>query len=310
MEILFEIPLEIKMGLESGIYKRIGGVIVKAEGKSEVVTWLKEIPKTKVSSGSILVKVTSLGKAVLSAADYFYLYENFQKINKKLDDITLKIDAQNLSKIQSGLKLAADAEKMKDASLAKRQILEARSLLEEGSNILQHIFSNINKKEKRYKEKRMYYLNIIIQAELGIVRSYMWHDEYVLAKMRLLQLKQYLLAKCLKQIDDDINFHLAWYWQVIGIPLAIPYIITSSAYSLVTKKETKGPPLYEELKRLKESNLEEESKLDAMLIKIEEENYKVSEEVQVLINFDDFLKGYTIELEYFEKDHQISKQLI
>lgn len=309
MEVLFEIPIDIKKGLESGLYKRIGGVIVKSEGKSEIVAWLKEIPKAKASSGTLLVKVTSLGKAALSAADYFYLHENFQRINKKLDDITLKIDSQNFSKVQSGLKLAAEAEKMKDMFLAKDQILKARTLLEEGSNRLQNIFASINKKEKNYKEKRMYYLNIIIQAELGIVRSYMLHNEYGLAKVRLLQLKRYLLEKCLRQIDDEINFHLNWYWQVILFPAMISYIIPSTVYTLLTKKEVKGNPLNEELKRLEKSNLEEESKLEALLIKVEEKNFKLSKEVQTLINFDDFLQGYILELDYYEVEHSESKKL-
>ncbi|WP_416143615.1 hypothetical protein [Planococcus koreensis] len=309
MEVLFEIPIDIKKGLESGIYKRIGGVIVKSEGKSEIVAWLKEIPKAEATTGTLLVKVTSLGKAALSVADYFYLYENFQRINKKLDDITLNIDIQNFSKVQSGLKLATEAEKMKDLFLAKSQILEARTLLEEGSNRLHNIFANINKKGKNYKEKRMHYLNIIIQAELGIVRSYMWHNEYGLAKIRLLHLKQYLLDKCLKQIDDDINFHLTWYWQVITLPVVIPVFISTLTYSLLTNKEIKGPPLNEELKRLEKSNLEEEAKLESMLIKVEEEKYKLSQEVQMLVNFDNFLKGYTLELDYLEAEHSKSKKL-
>ncbi|MFC3210739.1 hypothetical protein [Planomicrobium okeanokoites] len=313
MEVLFEIPIDIKKGLESGVYKRIGGVIVKSEGKAEIVTWLKEIPKAKASSGTLLVKVTSLGKAALSAADYFYLYENFQRINKKLDDITLKIDSQNFSKVQSGLKLAAEAEKMKDIFLAKDQILKARTLLEEGSNRLQNIFASINKKEKNYKEKRMHYLSTIIQAELGIVRSYMWHNEYELANVRLLHLKRYLIENCLKQIDDEINFHVAWYWKVIVSPIMvsviIPQTISSLVYDVITNKEIKGIPLNEELRRLEKSNLEEEAKLEAMLIKVEEENYKLSKEVQTLINFDDFLKGYTLELDYYEAEHNKSEKL-
>lgn len=306
MEVLFEIPIEIKKGLEKGIYKRVGGVIVKAEGKSEVIAWLKEIPKSNVSNGNLLVKVTSLGKAALSAADYFYLHENFKKINQKLDNLDLKLNAQNLSKVKSGLILAAEAEKMNDKLLAKNQILDARSSLEEGSNILQHILADINKKEKGYKEKRMHYLNIIIQAELGIVRSYMLHKEYSLAKMRLLQLRQFLLAKCFLQIDDDINFHLAWYWYAVAMPLAIP----TYAYTLATKKESKTVILNTELKKLKESTLEEEAKLELILLKTKEKNYKISEEVQTLVDFDDYLKGYVIELEHYEIENQIPDNLM
>ncbi|WP_342542733.1 hypothetical protein MHH33_01580 [Paenisporosarcina sp. FSL H8-0542] len=305
INVAFDIPLYVFEGLNSGAFIRKGGVVVQKDTQ-RVVMWLKEGTKFGVESRSIIAQVTSLGKASLTLADFLYMHDNFERIHQRLSEINLKIDAQNFSKINSGFSLAMEAEKMKDKEIAKNQMFEARQLLEEGSKIFQHILNNLEKKDKKFKEKSISYLNLIIQAELGIIRTYMWHDEYEIAKLRLLKLRSFLLQNIFKQIENQITPHIAWYWKVLPFALGgLPTVIQNAIKDHLSYKEM----LRKELKNVKEENLEIEEKLNLLLSKLDEESYLLSDDINHLLNVDEFIQGYEYELTDLNEIHNSKLKL-
>lgn len=181
---VFIIPEIIKVGLDKGVYERIGGVIRKTTNK-EVVFWLKEGGSVTPKAQKITITLSSLGRATLAFADFLYMNEKFKEINKILKGIDMKLDAQNLSKIQSGFTLAKEAEQMRDLANAKMQMNSARSLLEEGSNIFKNLFRDINKSSKLNTDESFNALRLAILAELGVTRTYLWNDEFLTAYGRV-----------------------------------------------------------------------------------------------------------------------------
>lgn len=295
INIAFDVPIDIKKGLEAGLYMRKGGVVLK--DNHQVVHWLKEVPLKEATPSSLLAKGTSLGKATLAAADFLYLHEQFKKIHLQLEQVNLKLDAQNLAKVFSGLKLAKEAELMVDTSQAKNQISNAKTLLEDGTNILHHILINVNKKEKNYREKRFHYLNLIVQGELGIIRSYMWEGEFELARTRVLQLKQFLLGICIQQLHDDLDPHIEWYKWIFLLPPAV-LIYT---YQLATKKvNNEKINLQAEIKAITKKNVKLEEDIDKVLVRAKEQKLELSEEVQSMLTFNETLDGYELELKEYK----------
>ncbi|WP_416145266.1 hypothetical protein [Planococcus koreensis] len=154
IDVAFEMPLDILDGINQGLLFRRGGVIV--DGNSRVIMWLKQIPVEQIKkTSSILVQGTSIGTVSLATISFLYLQHNFIKINDKLDEINISLDAQNLSKLHSGFKLASEADLMTNKQHAKNQIIGARSLIEEGSNTFQHILNTLKPKTKNYTEKKV-----------------------------------------------------------------------------------------------------------------------------------------------------------
>lgn len=93
IDVSFIIPELVKQGLDSGVYERVGGVIRETASKN-VVHWLRE-GKTITKGHKIIVTLSLLGRATLAAADFAYMYANFENIKKQLEDINTKLDAQN-----------------------------------------------------------------------------------------------------------------------------------------------------------------------------------------------------------------------
>lgn len=305
INIAFNLPPHIKKGLDAGLFIRKGGVVL--DSRHQVVHWLKEIPLNEAGPSSLVVRGTSLGKAALSAADFLYLHDNFKKIHLQLEQVNLKIDAQNLSKVFSGLKLAKEAELMVETSQAKNQITNARSLLEEGTNILRHILMNINKKEKNYREKRFHYLNLIIQAELGIIRSYLWEGEFEIARTRILQLKQFLSGICVQQLHDEFDSQhkrdKQYKWALF------PAAVLLYTYQVTTNKFGEEKlDIQAAVKSLIEKNVKLEEDIEKLLVRAKEQKLKLSEEVQSMLIFKETLDGYELELRrYKEQDLKFIK---
>lgn len=93
IDVSFIIPELVKQGLDSGVYERVGGVIRETASKN-VVHWLRE-GKTITKGHKIIVTLSSLGRATLAAADFAYMYANFEKYKKAVRRYNTKLDAQN-----------------------------------------------------------------------------------------------------------------------------------------------------------------------------------------------------------------------
>jgi len=145
----FVIPKDIQKGLKSGVLERVGGVIREKKSKN-IVLWLKEGSKIK-NGQKIVLYLPNFAKATLAFSDFLYMHNNFKAIKESLDEINKKIDAKILAKIQTGLELAAEAEKMADKKVANAQIINARQYLIEGSAIYKNLYKNLFKEKKSYE---------------------------------------------------------------------------------------------------------------------------------------------------------------
>ena len=131
IEVSFYVPEEIAQGLEKNLYEIIGGII-RNKQTGEIVYWLREGGQSEKNVEKIMIKLTSLGKATLALDDFTYMNENFKDIQKKLEEIGLKTDSQNMSKIETGFLLSKEAELIEDYESLREQMIRAISLLEEG----------------------------------------------------------------------------------------------------------------------------------------------------------------------------------
>lgn len=191
INITFIVPEIIKQGLDSGAYERVGGVIRETASKN-VVHWLREGAVVSTKGHKIIAVLSTLGGATLAAADFVYMYKNFKNIDDQLRNINMKLDAQNLSKIQSGLSLAQKAEQMKDLDNAKLSMSSALGMLEEGANIFKNLFMNIPKNDKEYVPKSFNSLKLAVVAQLGMARIHLWNGEYLLARRDVGDLRLFL----------------------------------------------------------------------------------------------------------------------
>ena len=91
-QVTIEIPLNIQKGLDSGIYKRYGSIIINSSG--HIVKHLKEVkagePGQQVVKGlakNKYVLVTAIGATVLAVGGvgyYAFISNRYKKIAKKL----------------------------------------------------------------------------------------------------------------------------------------------------------------------------------------------------------------------------------
>ncbi|WP_416145265.1 hypothetical protein [Planococcus koreensis] len=129
-----------------------------------------------------------------------------------------------------------------------------------------------------------------------------------MAKMRLLKLKEFVMKSIMKEIREEVNPKTNWtltniLW--VANPIAISYIglyvagIVGKDHYAMTK----------ELKLLKEGNREIEFELESILVKVSDLNFKLSDSTHALINFNEILKGYIVEIDFYENE-QIEYQEI
>lgn len=291
IDVTLIVPEEIKAGLVSGLYERVGGVVRMASGKKTIVKWLGEAG-VGVKGAALSVKVAAFAPIAIAAATFLYMQKQFSDIKKQLEGVHLKLDAQNISKLQSGFKLAAEAEKMKNAEGAAAQILEARCLLEEGANIFRAISEGLKKEDKQYVYKSYGALKLVIVSQLAIIRTYLWNKEYEIANERLLALQSVVMSNCLYYIKRSCDADVSWYDGLLFL-LFLP-ILPFCDYSDESK-------MLKHIDKLEKSNKRLEHKLQKVFREIHKKKLKIPEEILALENFSDYLKGYGIELHSMKK---------
>lgn len=305
IDVPFIIPEVISKGLATGVYERVGGVIRQTRDK-KIVFWLKEGGSVLTKGRSIIVTLTSLGKATLAFSDFFYMYDNFKTIKEQLNTINLKLDSQNLSKIQTGFALAKEAELMSDFNSANTQIIGSRALLEEGSNIFKNLFENIKKKDKQDSFVSFDLLKLLIVSQLGIIRTYLYQNEYQLARKRLLELKSIVLNESLHYIKRQCRDDVPWYIWAAMFTVALPATAGLFIYGAVKKDkedwlDTEGSKVLKKIAKLEKANEQEEKILERIIRITGRRQVELPTESKSLLNFRDFIDGYLLETEKLNK---------
>lgn len=293
----FDLDIGIKAGLAKGVYERVGGVIRNTVNK-EVVFWLKEGGSITTKAQKITLTLSSLGKATIAFSDFLYMHDNFKKIKELLNNINQKLDAQNLSKIQTGFILAKEAESMSDINSANVQIINSRHSLEEGSHIFKNLFENIKKEDEQYSLKSFTALKLVIVSQLGIARTYLWNNEYLLTRQRLLALKAMVLHESINYIKrrcelDDSH----WFWYVVLFTVGLPIAIPTAIYGLFGGLDTNEDKALKEIKELNKANENSEKIVRKIIRRIKRRKIELPEEVKALLNFNEFIDGYLLEIE-------------
>lgn len=309
IDVTFLVPEGIKTGLAKGVYERVGGVIRKT-GSKEVVFWLKEGGTVTTKAQKITLTLSSLGKATLAFSDFLYMHDNFKKIKELLNNINYKLDAQNLSKIQSGFILAKEAELMSDVNSANIQIVNARHLLEEGSNIFKNLFENIRKKDGQYSFKSFTALKLIIVSQLGTIRTYLWNNEYLLARQRLLALKSIVLNESLNYIKRRCNDDFPWYFQVFILTVGLPLTIAVLIHGIFTGFDTDNSMILRKIEELNKTNENLEKIISKIIRRIKRRKIELPEEVKSLLNFRDLIDGYLLEIEKLNESRKPLRDIL
>jgi len=308
IDVTFLVPEGIMAGLAKGVYERVGGVIRKTTNK-EVVLWLKEGGNITTKAQKITLTLSSLGKATLAFSDFLYMHDNFKKIKELLSNINQKLDAQNLSKIQTGFILAKEAELMSDINSANVQIINARHSLEEGSHIFKNLFENIKTKDEQYSLMSFTALKLVIVSQLGIVRTYLWNNEYLLARQRLLALKTTVLNESLNYIKRRCKTDIRWYWWVIftlGLPVTIPVTI----YYIFADSDTDEGRVLKKIEELQKANENLEKIVRKVIRRTNRRKIELPEAVKVLLNFNEFIDGYLLEIERINKSRKPLRDML
>jgi hypothetical protein len=123
LQVLFEVPTFIQVGLETGAFQRVGGVIVDASSK-QVVAWLRD--------GNALEEVAN--KALNSIFSVTQMALTGQVINLAMTAMTLRIITQRLDKLSAeveklGKEIVAQFQHDRDLKF-KASLEEARDALE------------------------------------------------------------------------------------------------------------------------------------------------------------------------------------
>ena len=308
IEVSFYVPEEIAQGLEKNFYEITGGII-RNKHTGEIVYWLREGDQSVKNVEKIMIKLTSLGKATLALADFIYMNDNLKDIKKKLEDNGLKLDSQNMSKIESGFLLSKEAELTEDYESLRVQMIRAMSLLEEGSNICRNIYEQQRKNDKQNKFTSYDSLRMVVLSQMGIIRSYAHLGEYNIATLRIQKLRKYLLDCALWYCNRCCYWDTEWNnWIYIWIYIAPLYIPGKIMYKFknYTTVEWK---IFEEITRSRKENVLIKSTLGLYINKMQELNVDIPYEVQELIDHLNYIDGYSLEIEAYKQKPVIFKKI-
>jgi len=178
------IPESVTQGLSRGDYERVGGVIRNTASKN-VICWLRDAETNQLQRYGNIIGPPILGPLALAFAAFLYLDQNFKKIHKQLSSIDMKLDVQNLSKVQAGFELARKAEQDQDLDSAKMAMNSAIALLEEGNCIFENLLKNTGVADKQYVDITFCYAKLITTTRLGKARAFLWNGKYLLARQEV-----------------------------------------------------------------------------------------------------------------------------
>lgn len=285
----------IKAGLESGSYIRKGGVIINSEN-GQIIEWLKEAAPGIPDSNIISLAISDFANVSLLTTAFVYMDKNFRKINKKLDEINLKIDEQILSKITSGISLAMQAEQIHNEKNRYLQLVQARTQLTEGINIYKSLFSKLNKKDKRYTDNLLFYIQLIIQSELVLARTYLLQRDFNLALDTLNELEDFYYHAMDKLLKKEFNAKTLNYSN-----LRKPRALLND----LIKRRDERDYTKDEILRLERMDIHPKEKFLKIADRAKEVGYEFEEETSNFIIFKEYLESYQLESKSYKENDDI-----
>jgi hypothetical protein len=228
VEIIFEMPNDIKQGLNEGIYKRFGGVIRTQKG--DIATHLREVGIQRIKNvnnyppqlqeqlkllnmtGNIS-SITSILNLSVSTIGFVYLAHRLNKIENKLERIDAKLDIildllkdskekqenRDLSVLKNAIHLA---ERARESVYKQEEFKEARRLFGQARMFYQLILDAFIKKGQQliYFSLFNHYFSLYIVSAIGEIKCSLYLNDKGAALFDINSVKE--LTKKIQ-----INFH-------------------------------------------------------------------------------------------------------
>lgn len=187
----FYMPENIKQGISSGIYERVGGVIRKADSK-QIVLWLREIGngnnilepillQAGAASSVINLAVSTMGFAIV-VNRLNLIEQQLLQAEEVLQTIDYKIDLSFYSNFRAALDLAMNAFTMTDVENCKMSAMHAINRFLEA----QHHYTKLTDIEiNNGSQVADEYLSTLCLAYVTEVRCYLELEEIDTAHRRL-----------------------------------------------------------------------------------------------------------------------------
>lgn len=199
LEVLFHIPQHIAAGLGSGVFQRIGGVIVERDSK-QVVAWLRDgighqnNPDAPRLFSQAITGMSATGQVLNLALTGITLVTTM----RRLDQLSQQIDAlseivrsefkrERDARFKRALQSARDAFESNHAANRENAAQRAIDSLYEAREQLLEDFRAILQSELTFDRLQVaqHYLVRALYAETSRIRCYLINDETELAKKRL-----------------------------------------------------------------------------------------------------------------------------
>lgn len=308
--VIFDVPEWITAGLESGDYYRQGGVIRDKVTKA-VVYWLKEggaasagtMPTGGAAAASALqVAVPVLIVAAITVAGFVHISRKIDRLEKQLDSIEGKIDAQNFALIKSGIELAAEVELLQDPENRKQQLSLAYTNLVRGSEVFGQLLKEAMERDGK-ELKSLPHLAAYVAGQVSAVKVDLVRQENLAAYHRAVKLRRFLLETIYHYLQ--CNFEAQMRTTKRG-PTGIAAVLPSPLkflFSLLFPPQsnwdyyTQRNEVLKDISGQLEASQNIQSQIETTLGAYQVYSLTPPQEIEQLQTLDEFLHGYSVECE-------------
>ena len=333
----FLIPPTIQKGLDSNDLEIVGGVIRRVDN-GEIVLWLNDNPdfagklisaiNTVADTANVISYITPDVSCTLAFASFTFLLKMFENKAEQMQKVFETINRTQVAFLKSGLQLAQEAESILDSQHAILQIVNARQSIQQGISFFVEEIKN-TQKQIFFRKSPAKLVDIFVVGELAITRTYLWTNDYQLAKNRLLSLQLRILqinVELLEQLKKSLPTQLYWRYELnplrfvshfafhlalgggsfLGHLIGAAFVAFYLSYRI--EKATSFEEIIKQNKNLTEEIKEKRYIADKLLEKIKQvcTEFKVEEskilpsELEKLTALDSFIEGYLAEVECFK----------
>lgn len=191
LNVVFDLPVALANGLQSGAYERVGGVIRDSNSK-QVVAWLREggngavsqTPLPKMPLGEAFQLVTPMLSAVnlgVSVAGFAVVITQLNQISNqirlieaKVDRVSVKLDDQALAKLKAGVNACLNSVELVDANLRQQMTGHALTTLHEAR---QYFNQQVLRSAAQAEATSAEYVAMAFAALVAEVQTYLQLDE-------------------------------------------------------------------------------------------------------------------------------------
>lgn len=234
LEVLFGLPEDIIEGLRNGTYKRWGGAIRHQKGYfvyhlretgqdsleniNRMLPQMQEQMKLLNLTGKITATSSILNLSV-STIGFIYLSHKVNKIEKKLEQLDIKldqilnvvensnekIDAMVMSKLKNAMELASRALARENMEYAREDFRDARKLFAESKFIYQSILEGMMKKKEFLKSTDVFmdFFSLYLISCVGEIKCSLYLSDYEAAHFNINTAKDFI-----KLIDLNFKEHI------------------------------------------------------------------------------------------------------